>query len=122
MRTPAQPGRARAEGTGKRENHCESGTLVRQCRAGERSMHQNIESVLNEGARDTARPISQPANFASRPWTHADDDKLRRLALTGLSVRAIGIRMSRTETAVHSRARRLHVILRKIRPKQLQMG
>jgi hypothetical protein len=85
-------------------------------------MHQDIESVLNEGALDTARPISEPANFASRPWTHADDDKLRRLALTGLSVRAIGIRMSRTETAVHSRARRLQVILRKIRPKQLQMG
>ena len=87
-----------------------------------KSMHQDVESVVNEGARDTARPISEPANFASRPWTYADDDKLRRLALTGLSVQAIGIRMSRTETAVRSRARRLQVILRKIRPKQLQMG
>jgi hypothetical protein len=85
-------------------------------------MHQDIESVVNEGVRHAARPISEPANFASRPWTHADDDKLRRLVLTGLSVRAIGIRLSRTETAVHSRARRLQVILRKIRPKQLQMG
>jgi hypothetical protein len=85
-------------------------------------MHQDIESVLNEGARDAAGPISEPANFTSRTWARADDDKLRRLALTGLSVRAIGIRMSRTETAVHSRARRLQVVLRKIRPKQLQMG
>jgi hypothetical protein len=85
-------------------------------------MHQDIESVLNEGARDTARPISEPAKFASRPWTHADDDKLRRLALTGLSSRAIGIRMNRTDTAVRSRARQLQVILRKIRLKQLQMG
>jgi hypothetical protein len=85
-------------------------------------MHQDIESVLNEGARDTARPISEPANFASRQWTHADDDKLRRLALTGLSSRAIGIRMNRTDTAVRSRARQLQVILRKIRLKQLQMG
>jgi hypothetical protein len=85
-------------------------------------MHQDIEGVLNEGARETARPILEPANFTSRPWTHADDDKLRRLALTGLSIRAIGIRMSRTETVIHSRARRLQVILRKIRPKQLQMG
>ena len=57
-------------------------------------------------ARDTARPILEPANFASRPWTLADDDKLRRLVLTGLSVRAIGIRMNRTKTAVHSRAKR----------------
>jgi hypothetical protein len=89
---------------------------------GEWSMRQDIESVLNEGAHDTARPISEPANFASRPWTHADDDKLRRLALTGLSERAIGIRMSRTETAVRSQARRLQVILRKTKRKQLQMG
>ena len=58
----------------------------------------------------------------SRPWTQADDDKLRRLALTGLSSRAIGIRMNRTETAVHSRARQMQIILRKIRPRQLQMG
>jgi hypothetical protein len=85
-------------------------------------MHQDIESVVNEGVRDSARPISEPANFAPRRWTLADDDNLRRLALTGLSVRAISIRMSRTETAVHSRARRLQVILRKIRRKQLQMG
>ncbi len=58
----------------------------------------------------------------SRPWTQSDDDKLRRLALTGLSSRAIGIRMNRTDTAVRSRAKQLQVILRKIRPEQLQMG
>jgi hypothetical protein len=58
----------------------------------------------------------------SRPWTQADDSKLRRLALTGLSSRAIGTRMNRTETAVHSRARQLQIILRKIRLRQLQMG
>jgi hypothetical protein len=66
--------------------------------------------------------MTEPAHFDSRPWTQADDDKLRRLALTGLSVRAIGIRMRRTETAVRSRARQLQVILRKIRLEQLQMG
>jgi hypothetical protein len=85
-------------------------------------MHQDIEGVLNEGARDNGRPISDPANFASRPWTYADDDKLRKLALTGLSVRAISSRTGRTETAVRSRARRLQVIFRKIKRKQLQMG
>ncbi len=67
-------------------------------------------------------PMTEPANFAPRPWTQADDDKLRRLALTGLSSTAIGIRMNRTETAVRSRAEHLQVILRKIRLKQLQMG
>ena len=67
-------------------------------------------------------PMTEPAHFASRPWTQAEDEKLRRLALTGLSSRAIGIQMNRTETAVRSRARQLQVILRKIRPRQLQMG
>jgi hypothetical protein len=67
-------------------------------------------------------PMTEPANSASRPWTYADDDKLRRLALAGFSVQAIGIRLSRTETGVCSRARRLQVILRKIKRKQLQMG
>jgi hypothetical protein len=89
---------------------------------GEGSMHKDIEGALNEGARDTGRPISDPANFASRPWTRADDDELRKLALRGLSVRAIGSQTGRTETAVRSRARRLQVIFRKIMRIQLQMG
>jgi hypothetical protein len=85
-------------------------------------MHQDIERALNEGARDSGRPKSERENFASRPWTRADDDKLRSLARTGLSIRAIGIRMNRTETVIRSHAKRLQVILRKISQKQLQMG
>ena len=75
--------------------------------------------ALTRGAHG---PMTEPEHFASRPWTQADDDKLRKLALRGLSSRAIGIRMHRTETAVRSRARQLQVILRKIRLEQLQMG
>jgi hypothetical protein len=66
--------------------------------------------------------MTEPEHFASRPWTQAEDDTLRSLALKGLSATAIGIRMNRTETAVRSRAREMQVILRKIRPRQLQMG
>jgi hypothetical protein len=66
--------------------------------------------------------MTEPEHFASRPWTQADDEKLQKLALTGLSSRAIGIRMNRTEIAVRSRAKHLRVILRKIRLEQLQMG
>jgi hypothetical protein len=66
--------------------------------------------------------MTEPGHFDSRPWTQADDDMLRKLVPTGLSFRAIGIRMNRTETAVRSRARQLQVILRKIRLEQLQMG
>ena len=66
--------------------------------------------------------MTEPEHFASRPWTQADDDTLRCLALKGRSSTAIGIRMNRTETAVRSRAIQMQVILRKIRPRQLQMG
>jgi hypothetical protein len=66
--------------------------------------------------------MTEPVDFDSRPWTQADDDKLRGLALTGLSSIAIGIRMNRAETAVRSRAKQLQVIVRKIRLTQLQMG
>jgi hypothetical protein len=66
--------------------------------------------------------MTDPAHFDSRPWTQADDEKLRKLALTGLSSRAIGIRMNRTEISVRSRAKHLQVILRKIRLEQLQIG
>jgi hypothetical protein len=66
--------------------------------------------------------MTEPVHFDSRPWTQADDDKLRKLAHTGLSSRPIGIRMNRTETAVRSRARQLQVILRKISLERLQMN
>jgi hypothetical protein len=66
--------------------------------------------------------MTEPAHLPPRPWTQADDDKLRKLALTGLSLRAIAIRLNRTETAVRSRAKQLQVILKKIRLTQLQMG
>jgi hypothetical protein len=65
--------------------------------------------------------MTQLDHFASRPWTQPEDDTLRRLALTGLSSTAIGIRMNRTETAVRLRARQMQVILRKIRQRQLQL-
>src|ERR1700682_3933489 len=65
-------------------------------------MQPDIESALNEVARRIRRAMTEPAHLASPPWTQADDDKLRRLALTGLSSRAIGIRMNRT-TKHHGR-------------------
>ena len=39
--------------------------------------------------------MTEPEHFASRPWTQAEDDTLRSLALTGLSSTAIGIRFGR---------------------------
>jgi hypothetical protein len=57
--------------------------------------------------------VKELRRFSARPWTQADDDNLRALALTGASSRSIGVRMNRTEAAVRSRAGRLKIILRK---------
>jgi hypothetical protein len=57
--------------------------------------------------------MKAPGRFAPRPWTEADDAKLRALALKGMDTRAIGIQMDRTEISVRNRARRLHVILKR---------
>jgi hypothetical protein len=59
--------------------------------------------------------MTEPARFDSRPWTQADDDKLRQLKSDWYPDQP-------TETAVRSRARQLQVILRKIWLEQLQMG
>src|SRR5258708_26774657 len=85
------------------------------------SMHPDIEDALNEVARHTRRAMTEPPHFGSRPWTQADDDKLRRMALTRLSSGAIGIRINRTETNAPSRARQLQESFRTITMNQLQI-
>jgi hypothetical protein len=59
--------------------------------------------------------------FSTRPWTEADDDKLRAFALAGVSSRLIGVQMNRTDTAVRSRAGRLNITLRKSKHRRRQM-
>jgi hypothetical protein len=49
--------------------------------------------------------------FSARPWTEADDNILRALAMIGLSARWIGVQMNRTGAAVRSRIRRLKITL-----------
>jgi hypothetical protein len=66
--------------------------------------------------------MKESGRFASRPWTQADDDELRTLALKGMDTRAIGVQMDRTEIAVRSRARRLHVILKRISARRRPAG
>jgi hypothetical protein len=52
-----------------------------------------------------------PRRSSSRPWTPTDDDRLRALAITGASSKAIGVQMDRTQIAIRSRAVRLKIIL-----------
>jgi hypothetical protein len=47
------------------------------------------------------------------PWTQAEDDELRALALTDASPRDIAIQLNRSEIAIRSRANKLHVLLKK---------
>jgi hypothetical protein len=57
--------------------------------------------------------MKEPGRFAARPWTRADDETLRSLALKGVDVRVIGRQLNRTAIAVRSRANRLNILLRK---------
>jgi len=59
--------------------------------------------------------------LAARPWTAADDGRLKSLALKGASARLIAAHMSGTTEAVRSRASRLNILLRQARP-QKQIG
>src|ERR1700675_4325560 len=59
---------------------------------------------------------------ATRPWTPADDEVLRSLALNGVDPREIGRQLNRTGVAVRSRAARLNILLKKTKRKRLQNG
>jgi hypothetical protein len=65
--------------------------------------------------------VTELGRLAARPWTKADDDKLRSLALAGASTRAIARQLDRTIAAVGSRARCLNIVLKKAKKERLQM-
>jgi hypothetical protein len=48
--------------------------------------------------------MTETRRFAARPWTPADDEILRSLALRGVDARVIGSQLNRTAVAVRSRA------------------
>jgi hypothetical protein len=73
-------------------------------------------------ARVEGKEMTDAARTVSRPWTHSDDEKLRALALSGASSRAIAHKLNRTISAVGSRAKRLNIILKKATIRRLQMG
>src|ERR1700686_5197690 len=58
--------------------------------------------------------MTNPARPASRPWTQADDDKLRALVFTRASTREIARQLDRPIFAIRSRAQQLHIILKKV--------
>jgi hypothetical protein len=66
--------------------------------------------------------MKEVGRFATRPWTPADDEMLRSLVLKEADARVIGRQLNRTAVAVRSRASRLHILLKKTKPKRYQMG
>ena len=66
--------------------------------------------------------MTKSARPAARPWTQADDDKLRALVLTRASTREIGRQLDRSIFAIRSRAQELHIILKKVTVKRSLMG
>ena len=51
----------------------------------------------------------------SPPWTPEEDERLRKLALTGISVAAMAKQMHRSMAAVRNRAARLKIVVAKSR-------
>ena len=62
--------------------------------------------------------MTKPARPASRPWTQADDDKLRAMVLTDATTKDIGHQLGRTIIAIRSRAQLLNIILKKVTVKR----
>jgi hypothetical protein len=53
------------------------------------------------------------------PWTLQEDDLLREMARSGLSVAEIGKRINRSLGSIRNRALRLDIVLAKDRPVRL---
>jgi hypothetical protein len=53
--------------------------------------------------------------LATRPWSEADDERLRSLALKRMDTEVIGMEMNRAPASVRRRASWLNIILRKAR-------
>jgi hypothetical protein len=51
----------------------------------------------------------------SPPWTPKEDERLRALALSRISVAAMAEQMKRSKAAVRNRARRLKIVMAKSR-------
>jgi hypothetical protein len=66
--------------------------------------------------------MKEVGRFATRPWTPADDEILRSLALRGVDARVIGSQLNRTAVAVRSRARRMNILLKENQTEALSDG
>ena len=71
-----------------------------------------------KGPRCRARKGEEMTSLVrSPPWTPEEDERLRKLALTGTSVAAMAKQMKRSTAAVRNRAYRLKVVVAKSRLK-----
>ena len=107
--TGSPPPACRDRAQGRKQNE-----ICRAIRRNAEDCRQRAEKVdATTDAPKAKKKMKELRRFSARPWTEADDDKLRALALTGASSRAIGMQMDRTEVAVRSRASRLKIIVEK---------
>ena len=54
------------------------------------------------------------ARLSAKQWTTAEDDRLRPLAISGMNAWGIAAELERTVAAVHSRAERFGLSLRRV--------
>jgi 3-deoxy-D-manno-octulosonate 8-phosphate phosphatase KdsC-like HAD superfamily phosphatase len=53
--------------------------------------------------------MTVPAFFAAKRWAPSDDDTLKSLSASGLSLRSVAIQMNRSYLAVQNRAAKLKI-------------
>jgi hypothetical protein len=73
--------------------------------------HADLESLDETTTRRTTVTAKKPPN-AGKPWTSADDQKLKQEAKGNTPTRLIGLHLGRSEDSVRSRASDLDVSLK----------
>ncbi len=58
--------------------------------------------------------MTESTRNAGKPWTVADEDRLRELAAENTPTRVIGLKLGRTSAAVYSHASKLGVSLKPV--------
>ena len=71
--------------------------------------------ILTNSTSITTSSSDRPLRGSLPNWTSEEDERLRKLALTGMSVAAMAKQMHRSMAAVHNRAARLKIVVAKSR-------
>ena len=82
-----------------------------------RAMDQSDHSIVRAIRYDV---IMNKARFPIRPWTTVDEEQLKALVVSGMSVAEISISSQRSVAAIRLRSERLGITLKRVMVKWRQ--